>query len=122
MKQLLLASVLCLAGFTNAVAQEQQPNTDLGETSNMLVKVTCMMAEKFLENNARWEEIPMFKGTAFMDLITPTGQSRQTNGPMMIFVNLDTGTYTFVLLYGEKYEVVCPLTGGIKFTTVPSDN
>lgn len=119
-KSLLLASFLCVTGFTSSVAQQQQPQAQQQPNAvKMQIQVTCTKSEDFLAGNEQWGEDPMFMGTAGVSSLEANGEARTVVTPMMILTNLDTGTYTFVLLFGENGEVVCPLTGGSKFSTIP---
>lgn len=117
-RSLLLASLLSVTGFTSSVAQEQQPQTQ-PKAVNMQIQVTCTKSDDFLSGNEKWDEDPMFMGSAGVSSLEEDGEVSTVVTPMMILTNLDTGTYTFVLLFGENGEIVCPLTGGSRFQTIP---
>jgi hypothetical protein len=114
MKRFLIV-LICIAGFTHTVAQAQQSP----EQAEILLKISCVETPVFFESNKKWEEIPMFRGTAYIEAINPNGESTSLNPPFTILANLDTGTYTMILMFGDKWQVVCPLTGGVEFGTVP---
>jgi len=114
MKRFLLALILCIAGFTHTVAQAQQSP----EQAEMLLKISCVETPVFFQSNKKWKEIPMFRGTAYIEAIAPDGGLTSLNPPFTILANLDTGTYTMILMFGTEWQVVCPLTGGVEFGTV----
>lgn len=73
----------------------------------------CYAAQDLLEVSQDLGELPLFTGWGMADAVTPEGAITSLEGPVMMFVNQDTGTWIMTML--SPQGEICSLTVGAGF-------
>ena len=90
MRNLVLAVLGLIIIATTAIAQENQPKA-------FITRATCEPVGMMMNNIAKYKEEPLFEARTILQHVN----GEWFEGKSMMFVNWETGTYSFVTLYPD---------------------
>jgi len=96
-KQLALGLVLLSIVAPASAQEEPQPQQPLTGPRLFYVQQQCDSVQQLMTNIAKYTENPLFESTVISQHVS--GEWFQGRG--MMFVNPDTGTFSFVVLYPD---------------------
>ena len=102
MRNLVLAVLGLIIIATTATAQENQPKT-------FITRAACEPVGMMMNSIAEYEEEPLFEARTMLQHVN----GEWFEGSSMMFVNWETGTYSFVTLYPDG--TACMTAVGVEF-------
>ena len=106
MFRLILFVLLGLATFKLALAEPEAQEEPTSPVTQLPLMIQCTSAEIVERMVEDYEELPFIEGNGSWQI--PNGQS--LSGRIEMYVNPDTGTFTFVIAMGEALK--CAVISG----------